>query len=156
MYGVGETKLRDFGPQFLDLIRSYGQAHGLMLDLALIPTPWPAPAPTAAPERGRSRPTAAGLAFALFREGTAIEDVMHQLNRARPTVLDYLADFVRTERPASIAPWVPEDVYHRVAEAARQVGTGRLKPIFLALGQTVDYDSIRLVVSHRMGGEAPA
>jgi ATP-dependent DNA helicase RecQ len=158
VYGVGEMKLRDFGQRFLDLIRSHSQKHGLMLDLALIPSPWPTPSPPLplAPDRNRSRTTAAGLAFALFREGTAVEDVMHQLNRARPTVLDYLAEFVRTERPKSIAPWVAEDVYHRVAEAARQVGTGRLKPIFLALGQTVDYDTIRLVVAHLMGGEASA
>jgi ATP-dependent DNA helicase RecQ len=71
-------------------------------------------------------------------------------------VLDYLAEFVRTERPKSIAPWVPEDVYHRVAAAARQVGTERLKPIFLALGEKVDYDTIRLVVAHLLGGEASA
>jgi ATP-dependent DNA helicase RecQ len=144
VYGVGEMKLRDLGPRFLELIRSYSEEHGLMLDLALIPTPRAAPQP----ERERSRPAIVGLAFALFREGSAVEDVMHQLNRARSTVLDYLAEFVRTERPASISTWVAEDVYQRVAAAARQVGTERLKPIFLALGEKVDYDTIRLVVFH--------
>ncbi len=147
VYGVGDTKLRDFGPRFLDLIKAHAEAHNLQLDLALVPTR----TLPAAPEPPRPRSTAAGLAFALFREGAAVEDVMHQLNRARPTVLDYLAEYVRTERPASIAAWVKEDVYARVAAAAREVGTVRLKPIFLALGEKVDYDTIRLVVAH-MGG----
>src|SRR5262249_12685703 len=87
VYGVGDTRLRDFGPRFLELIREYAGAHGILLDLALIPTPRPAPAPPPL-EKEKSRSTAAGLAFALFREGTAVEDVMHRLDRARTTVLD--------------------------------------------------------------------
>jgi hypothetical protein len=39
-------------------------------------------------------------------------------------------------------------MYQRVAQAARQHGTDRLKPIFIALGEKVDYATIRLVVSH--------
>ncbi len=158
VYGIGDTKLRDFGPRFLDLIRGHAQAHGLLLDLAPAPAPRPAPGPRPAPvvERDRSRPTAAGLAVALFRDKAAVEDVMHQLNRARLTVMDYLAEFIRTERPASIAAWVPDDVYRRVAAAAREVGTERLKPIYLMLGEKVEYDTIRLVVTHLTGVEDPA
>jgi ATP-dependent DNA helicase RecQ len=147
VYGVGETKLRDFGPRFLDLIRSYAEENGLELDQALPPTPRPTPPP----DRERSRPAAVGLAFALFRAGAAVEDVMHQLKRARPTVFDYLAEYIRTERPESIATWVGDEIYQSVVAAARQVGTERLKPIFLALGEKVDYDTIRLVVSHLTG-----
>jgi hypothetical protein len=39
-------------------------------------------------------------------------------------VADYLADFIRAERPRSIAPWVSTAVYERATEAARSVGTG--------------------------------
>ena len=81
---------------------------------------------------------------------------MHQLNRARPTVYDYLTEYIRTERPASISTWVADEVYLRVARAAREVGTERLKPIFLALGEKVDYDTIRLVVTHLAGDGEPA
>jgi ATP-dependent DNA helicase RecQ len=91
------------------------------------------------------------LAFGLFRQKAVIEDVMHQTGRARSTVLDYLSEFIREERPASIATWVPDAEYQRIASAARQVGTDRLKPIFLALGEQVPYDQIRLVVTHLQG-----
>jgi ATP-dependent DNA helicase RecQ len=87
-------------------------------------------------------------AFALFREEAAVEDVMHQLNLARSTILDYLAKFIQVDKPRSICPWIDEDLYQRIAGAARQVGTERLKPIFLALGQEVPYEVIRLVVAH--------
>ena len=90
--------------------------------------------------------------FELFRQQLVVEDVMHQTNLKRSTVLDYLGDFIRQEKPASIATWVREDVYQRVAAAARQVGTERLKPIYLTLGEQVDYDTIRLVVAHMQAG----
>ena len=90
----------------------------------------------------------------LFRQGAAIEDVMHQLQRARSTVCDYLCDYIRRERPQSLAAWVPDDVFQRVAAAARQVGTERLKPIFVALGEQIPYDTIRLVVTHLTASQA--
>ena len=80
-------------------------------------------------------PAAATSAFELFRRGAGVEEVMASLNRARATVLDYLAEYVRAERPASVAAWVPDAVYRRVAAAARQVGTERLKPMFLCWGR---------------------
>ena len=86
--------------------------------------------------------------FVLFRQGLAIEDVMHQTGRSRSTVCDYLAEYVREEKPPSIAAWVTDAVYEQVAAAARRVGSDRLKPIFIALGEKVPYDEIRLVVAH--------
>src|SRR5262249_38374836 len=71
---------------------------------------------------------------------------------ARSTVCDYLAGFVRLERPASLAPWVDEETVLRVTAAARQVGGERLKPIYLALGGEVPYDVIRLGVAE-VGGQ---
>ena len=39
-------------------------------------------------------------------------------------------------------------VVQRVTAAARQMGVERLKPIYLALGETVPYDDIRLVLAY--------
>ena len=41
-----------------------------------------------------------------------------------------------------------ERVYQRIAETVRQINTDRLKPIFIALGEQIEYDQIRLVVAH--------
>jgi hypothetical protein len=38
--------------------------------------------------------------------------------------------------------------YQRISAAVREVGTERLRPIFLALGEQVPYDPIRLVITH--------
>ena len=148
IYGVGEAKLRDFGGRFLDLLTGHCRDNGLSMDVT--------PVPAAAPPR-EARPPGLRLsarltvAFDLFRQGCAIEDAMHQMTLSRSTVTDYLAQFIRAEKPPSIATWVDDAMYQRVMQAARQNGLERLKPIFIALGEKVDYDTIRLVVSHLQG-----
>jgi ATP-dependent DNA helicase RecQ len=150
VYGVGEAKLRDYGQTFLDLIAGHCASHGLTRDNAQAP-----PARVEEPRKpAAARPNAQrALAFEQFREGAAVEDVMHQTGRARTTVVDYLCEYIREERPRTLRAWVPEAVYDRVAQAARQAGTDRLKPIFLQLGEQVSYDEIRLVLAHLTAGQ---
>src|SRR5262249_30767483 len=135
--GVGDVKLRDFGKVFLEAIQQHCKTRGTTSDnpiLAARPEVTRPPAPRSSPVRI--------LAFEKFRQGAVVEDVMHQTGRARSTVIDFLTEFIRSERPPSLAPWVREDVYQRVVGAARQVGTGQLRPIFLLLGEKVSYDDI--------------
>ena len=77
---------------------------------------------------------------------------MHQVGRARSAVVDYLCEYIRREKPRSIATWVADDVYLHILAAARTVGTDKLKPIFLVLGEKVSYDEIRIVLAHMLGG----
>jgi ATP-dependent DNA helicase RecQ len=141
--GVGETKLRKFGEQFLEVILSYSRQHELPLDN---------PAGQVVFEerpRGLSRPNPQRTqAFELFRKGVALEKVMAQIGRARSTVTEYLCDYIREERPASVTPWVPDQLYQRIAAVARQFGMERLKPLHVALGETVPYEDIRVVLTH--------
>ena len=149
VYGVGEAKLRDFAPQFLRVIAEHGEQRGLARDVQ-----------TASPPRKSEPAKAPSLRQhsmnALFRQELAIEDVMHQANLVRSTVTDYLANYIRSERPASIRTWVDDETYRHIAQTARQVGSDRLKPIFIALGEKVPYDTIRLVVAHLLAHEENA
>jgi len=143
VYGIGDAKLRDFGNHFLQAMDEHCRGRGLTRDQAATSVRTPAaPKPPSRLNPLRDR------AFDLFRQGAAIEDVMHQTNRSRATVFDYLCDFIREERGVSISAWVPEALCQRIIAAARQLGTERLKPIFIALGEQVPYDDIRAVVTH--------
>jgi ATP-dependent DNA helicase RecQ len=148
VYGVGDAKLRDFGTRFLAVIAEHCGQQKLATDV---------PRPEASGEELRPPAPSAGSTqrrqtiYELFRQGVVVEDVMHQTNLKRTTINDYLSDFIRSERPPSIEMWVERGLYDRVVDAVRQVGTGRLKPVFLALGEQVDYDTIRLVMAHLQG-----
>jgi ATP-dependent DNA helicase RecQ len=168
VYGIGQTKLNEFGAAFLKRIDELCAARNLSRDVPRPPT-----AAFAATALGggvvefdgepvaESRSTFAPTkrlnpiqlqADEMFRTDAMIEDVMLMLSRSRTTVNDYLCDFVRREQPASVAAWVDDETYRRIADAASRVGTERLKPIFVELGEQVPYDVIRIVVTHLAGG----
>jgi ATP-dependent DNA helicase RecQ len=141
VYGIGETKLRDFGPAFLKVIGDHCRETGAAADVTAAAPPRP-PEPVPAKLTPRQEEL-----FALFRKRMAVEDIMRKVGLAHGTVMEYLAAFVRLEKPADLSPWVDAVTVARVREAARQVGAERLKPIFLALGEKVPYELIRLVVA---------
>jgi ATP-dependent DNA helicase RecQ len=142
--GVGDSKLRDFGARFLDVVDEQCRTRELSRDQR------PAARPTVEPRLpATSRPNLhREAAFALFRRGRSVEEAMRQTGRARSTVVEYLAQYIQEERPPSIEAWVAEEVFQRVAAAARQVGTDYLKPLYFALDEKVSYDEIRLVLAH--------
>jgi ATP-dependent DNA helicase RecQ len=142
VYGIGEVKLRDFGETILQLIQQHCQSHNLSMDVLTKPV---------VHEKNprlsnRPNPTR-DLAFNLFRQGAVIEDVMHQTGRGRATVVDYLCEFIQQQPGIAISPWLANDIYEKIAAVARQVGTERLKPIFIALEEKVSYDDIRIAVA---------
>jgi ATP-dependent DNA helicase RecQ len=143
VYGIGEAKLRDFGEEVLQVIDRYCDERGLSRDEPVSSVrAAESRASVMRPNRERDE------AFDLFRKGTSVIEVAERTGRAERTVRRYLCDFIRQERPASVAAWVSGDLYERIADAAHQVGTQRLKPIFIALGEQVPYDVIQVVVTH--------
>ncbi len=141
--GVGDRKLADFGETFLDAIRAHCGQAGLAQDVDAAVQRGLAPAkPERKPSARRDK------VFEMFRGEAHLDYVAAKTEMTRATVVDYLTEFIRAEKPASIFPWVPEDVCERVAAAAEQCGTARLKPAFLALNEEVPYDAIRIVFAY--------
>jgi ATP-dependent DNA helicase RecQ len=142
VYGIGSKKVEQFGEPLLRTIVEYCQSQSLTMDNeAAVAEEAPAP-------RYKTTTPTLALALQLFRQSAAVEDVMHQTGRARPTVLDYLCEYIRQDKPASVAAWVREDVYARVAKAVKEHGSAKLKPLFIALEEKISYDEIRVVVAH--------
>jgi ATP-dependent DNA helicase RecQ len=140
--GVGEVKLRDYGPAVLDLVARLSQELGLSTDN---PVEANAASPAVVP---RASLDAAEWAFPHFREGKSIAEVAQLLGRADSTVREYLCAFIHDTRPDRIDAWVDQVTQERIRSASRVHGSQRLKPIFLALNQEVPYDAIRIVLTH--------
>ncbi|HMC89909.1 MAG TPA: DNA helicase RecQ [Gemmataceae bacterium] len=144
--GIGDAKLKDLGPRVLAVIDEHCRARGLARDT-------PAAALSASPVTATARPPSAErrLAWDLFRQGTAIDEVVRQTGRSRGTIVQYLVELIGRERP-NLAPWIAPGLYERITAAIRQAGSDRLKPIFITLGEQVPYDDIRLVRAHLQAG----
>jgi len=140
--GVGEVKLRDYGPAVLDLVARLSQDFGLTINNPLESNAAP---PAAIP---RASLDAAEWAFPHFREGKSIAEVAQMLGRAESTVREYLCAFIHETRPERIDAWVDPPTQERITAASRVHGSQRLKPIFLAMNQEVPYDAIRIVLTY--------
>ncbi len=143
VYGIGERKMKDFADRVLPLIAAHCRQSGAALDqrsgferAAVAPRPV---SKMSDPKR---------QAYVMFEKGAAVDEVSAAVGRARATVSEYLAEWVETERPETVAAWVPDAVYARVKAAAEKRGTRALRPIFMELDETVPYDVIRWVVAH--------
>jgi ATP-dependent DNA helicase RecQ len=150
--GIGDQKLRNFGERFLQVLDEQCRARGLSRNQRCsqkesgVLKPQRAPSSTIRPNLTRN------LAWKLFRRGETVDEVVRQTGRARSTIVEYLARFIQEERPSTTAAWVSDEVYQRVAGAARRLGTQYLKPLYIALGEKVSYDDIRIVLAH-LGGK---
>ncbi|MEO6597113.1 MAG: DNA helicase RecQ [Planctomycetota bacterium] len=155
--GVGQKKLESFGERFLGVIAGHCEQEGLELDAGSGTRPRgrqvvereqaSSAMSSAKTRRGAGRDAAAEL----FGRGASIDEAAAQLGRAASTVVQYLAEWIRQERPASIEAWVALDVQAKVAAALHHSEDGRMKPVFDALVGVVSYDTIRIVAAHREG-----
>ena len=138
--GIGERKLADLGPRFLELIATYCRAQELPLDAALSSRPHR--------ERVRKPNDAKETAFELFAKGASVEQVTTRTGRALGTTWGYLAEFIQNRRPEGLEPWINPKTYRSIADAVKALGTEYLQPVFERLGGKVPYEQIRLVVAH--------
>lgn len=149
--GVGDVKLRDFGPAFLAAIDEHCTRTGVARDQRVRPAPplFESRPPAATPSTPAPRPNPTReAAYDLFRKGASLDEVARQTGRSRSTIVEYLTQYIREVAPPSVSSWVAPEVYHRILAAARQHGTQLLKPIYLALGEKVPYDEIRIALAH--------
>jgi len=141
--GVGEKKLADYGEAFIERIVAYCQANQVPMD---VPPPAGALTPIAAAKIPPTPGATAQTAFPLFRQGLSVEQIAQRLGRAPSTVRGYLGLFIQQEHVTDPSPWVDPATAERIVQAAGQVGTERLKPIFDLLGGQISYEQIRIVV----------
>lgn len=147
VYGIGEAKLRDHGERFFEFLDDWSREHGLARDQAA----GVARRTVEVRADGARRAQTKRLAFDLFRRGTPLADVMRRLDRKLSTVSEYLCEYILEERPASIKAWIAPAIYERIRAAAQQHGLDRLKPLYVALGEQVDYELLRIAAAHLRG-----
>lgn len=138
--GVGEHKLADTGPRFLERIATYCRAHNLSLDATIGSRPHQL--------FGGSHNEIKERAFSLFAKGASVEQVATATSRALSTTWGYLAEFILIHPPQRLDRWIDPQTYDNVAAAVKEVGTAYLRPILDHLESKVSYEQIRVVVAY--------
>ncbi|HSI71911.1 MAG TPA: RecQ family ATP-dependent DNA helicase [Fimbriimonas sp.] len=136
--GVGEQRAKDLGPLFLETVKEHVAARGLTADASFVPVQ--AKSSKLNDTASRLRP--------LFRQGNSVEDARKQVGLLTNTIEGYLAEWIRDEKPDSVAAWVDAQTYDRVSKAIDEHGSLTLRPLYEALQEEVSYAAIKVVVAH--------
>jgi ATP-dependent DNA helicase RecQ len=83
-----------------------------------------------------------------FEAQKSLDEIVTKVSLARSTVSKYLEEWIVETVPTSVAAWVEDDVYERVADAVSRLGNQYLRPIYEDLEESVDYDRIRITIAH--------
>ncbi len=137
--GIGQRKLEDLCPMFLEVINDYEEAAGNLTGQVE-----PIEPPSRSQRRRSSKMDTMEEAFRMFADGASIEDVVYRTGRAATTVTKYACDYIAENGIAEPGEWVGPSTFERACEAFEALGTERLRPIFDYLGGDVHYDEIAL------------
>ncbi|MBI2827019.1 MAG: DNA helicase RecQ [Planctomycetia bacterium] len=146
VHGIGSRKSAEYGAEVLGEIAAYCRDTGAAMDVEVAP-----PSRDAQPRRERARDPARSAArtqaYRMFAEGKAIDEVAAAVDRSRRTTIQYLVEHIEREGIADPSPWIDTSTFERIATAARERGIDRVKPIYLALNEQVDYDQIWIAIA---------
>ena len=142
--GIGEKKAQQYGEVVLAAIIDYCQANSLEMDIGVTSETTSLEPPADEPKKRSKLSKARQLAFAMFERKLSIEEVAKSVDRAESTATQYLIEYIDREKISNPSPWVDEQTFGSIINAVKQVGTGKMKPVFDFLNGEIDYNQIRI------------
>jgi ATP-dependent DNA helicase RecQ len=131
--GVGRHKLEAYGEAFLEEIREVVGSR-VVLD-------------EATPEvRKIQRQNTREVVFALLDERSDLDTIRERIDRAPSTVVKYLLEYVEARQLTQPEPWLSSRALERVRQAVALTGSEKLRILFDALDQDIDFNDIRLAL----------
>ena len=143
MQGVGAVKLARYGDAFLRVIRAYCEVRGIAEKpkvVALTRT-------THVPANGKSR---RDEVVDLYQQGRGVGEIADIFNVKPATVSNHLWEALKDGATVAPEPLLADctlsaEEQARVLEQFDELGTGQLRPVYDALGETVSYDQLHLL-----------
>ncbi len=138
--GFGQVKIVRYGQQFLRIVKSYSELHGLTSSLP----PDRREEISKTPKEETATPTKL-LTLNLFNAGKSIADIARERELGIATIENHLAYFVSTGELAIEKIVAPEKL-PRIVAVIEKVGDLALSPLKAELGDEVSYGEIKAVV----------
>ncbi len=145
--GVGERKLAELGPAFMQEISEHVESNGRSTF-----------AQAAAPGFAARKPLGDSEYDTLrrFRAGQAVEEIARERGIKESTVLGHLSAAADSGEEVALDTFVPAESQPEVAAAFRDLGWGNLTGVHERLGGRYDYAALRIYRAQRSGRVAVA
>ena len=127
VFGFGERKVEMYGSEIFAALEAFGKG--------------------ARAERQEKQASPAEETLALLAEGKSLAEIAAIRGRRLSTVVEVVTELLAEGRIEYRMDWVGEQRHEEIAEAARRLGTGRLKTLKEALPPDVTYEELRLVAA---------
>jgi ATP-dependent DNA helicase RecQ len=127
VFGFGERKAEMYGGEIFAALEAFRKG--------------------ARAERQERQASPAEETAALLAEGKTLEEIAQIRGRRLATVVDVVTELIADGRVEYRMDWVGESRHEEIVEAARRLGTDRLKTLKDALPPDVTYEELRLVVA---------
>jgi ATP-dependent DNA helicase RecQ len=141
IFGVGSRKLDKYGQVFVDVISEYCQEHQLVEQLK-------AGTRRMEDKSNDEHQPKHILVGEAYNAGASIQELMDQFGVQHGTILNHLSKYVleghslRSDEFLAL-PDLPDDLFQRVMDAFKALGTEHLKPIYESLDGIVIYDDLK-------------
>ncbi|MFB3162046.1 DNA helicase RecQ [Neobacillus sp. 179-J 1A1 HS] len=134
--GVGEHKLKKYGLDFIQAIRSFCEAH---------PDRQPEQIPAAAPKKPAKKSVGDSHleTFQLHQQNLSIEQIAQKRELALSTVENHLIQCAQQGMSVDFTKIIPADYLQLIEKAVEEIGRDRLKPIKEQLPEEVSYFMIK-------------
>ena len=146
--GIGPNKFASYGQQFLDFFRNSNK-------LATPTTPIPTTPSTTSeqPVLAKPKPAASGSTYtetlSLYQAGLSVAQIARQRNLNITTIYSHIELLYRTDKIATLDSFIsPEEVQRLRALLPSLTTTPTLKEIFEAIGGSLDYYKIKLILAY--------
>ncbi|MEO0351774.1 MAG: DNA helicase RecQ [Cyanobacteria bacterium P01_A01_bin.15] len=135
--GVGKRKLEQYGQVFTQEIQQFCQAHNLTPNAV-------AGSSTAAPAPNELTATQIST-HGLHQQGLSLSEIAIERGLRLGTIIEHIERLMASDRAVDLNRLVPPERQVPIFEAIEKVGSHSLRTIREELGETFDYNEIRLV-----------
>jgi ATP-dependent DNA helicase RecQ len=144
MYGVGQKKLETYGQAFLEVIEGYCKPRNLVE----IPKPQKKEGSRTPADELKPRELVVGE---MYNAGKSVDELVDEFQVQPDTILEHLTRYAlkgnRLRAGDDLAAFSKLEAQQQktVMDAFAKAGVERLKPVFEALNETVDYDELKVM-----------
>ena len=150
--GVGEAKLAEYGPEFLQAIRRYAEANELQRrEDTAVARPQPSAQADGPAEGAQKRPRRATYEETqeMLRRRLSVSEMAQQRGFAESTIVGHLERMVDQGASLDLDHLMPSaERVRQIREAFDVCGDVYLRPAWEFLGSEFDYNELRLVRMH--------
>lgn len=150
--GMGAAKIRQYGEEFLQRIRTYMDKHGLESNMQLVREDEPAPKKSRK-KRSTEKTTVTkkdtfATSLQLFKEGIAPEEIARQRGLSLSTIEGHLSRYIGTGE-IKLEELLTTEKIEKISKAIEQAGTKSLTPAKEILQSYASFSEIRWVMTAR-------